>query len=113
MVVRSDSDVSDITGSQTFLAGRGLGEFERPDAQELVLELVHPGRCEQNSRIILWNQYVTWPTYAAFGFEESQIFFTQFVSFHIVRSSGILASQKPWCSVNVRSLGFGKGVRNQ
>ena len=52
MVIGRDPHIPDVARSQTFLAGRGLGEVQRADSQELVLELIHPGGREQDCRIV-------------------------------------------------------------
>jgi hypothetical protein len=93
-MICGDPDVPNITGSQALLTGGRFGEFERPDAKELILELIHPGGCEEYRRVVLWNQDIARSTDAAFGFKEVQILFTQLISFHIVHYAGFIARSK-------------------
>ena len=76
------ADVVDVAGAEALLAGRGPGELELHLAQELVLELVHPGRREQHRRIPAWARARRSAAFAAFGFKEGEILFANFVGLH-------------------------------
>ena len=82
VVIGRAADVVDIAGAEAFLAGRGPGELQLALAQEMVLELVHAGGREQHGGIPARHQHVAGPADAAFGLEEGQIFFADFVGFH-------------------------------
>ena len=83
VVIGGDPDVTDVPRSQTFLRGRRPRELNRSDPEELVLELVHSCRREQDGRIVLRHEHVRRPPNAALGLKERQILFTQFVSLHV------------------------------
>jgi hypothetical protein len=85
VVVGGVPHVVDVARSQAFLAGRRLREFERPDSQELVLELVHASRGEENRLIVTRDEHVGRPADAALGDKEVEIFFAQFVGLHGIK----------------------------
>ena len=64
------SDVVDVAGSQTFLAGRRFGEFEFDASEEVIFELVHSCGGEEYRRIPSRHQYIARLAYAAFGFKK-------------------------------------------
>ena len=99
VVIGRHTDVADVARSQTLLAGGRLGELERPDPQELVLELVHPGRSEQDGLVILGNEHIRRTTDATLGLKELQILFAQFIGFHIEsRQPSMPGTRSPDCS---------------
>ena len=82
VMVRGPADVVDIAGAQAFLAGGRAGELEFAPAEEMVLELVHSGRGEQDGGIPAGNENVARAADTPFAFEEGEVLFTQFVGFH-------------------------------
>jgi len=76
VVVSRSSDVVDVAGAQAFLASRGTREVELYLAQEVVLELVHPGGSEQDGRIPSGDQHIARLSNATLGLEERQVFFS-------------------------------------
>jgi hypothetical protein len=82
MVVRGDADVADVACPDALLTGRRPREIQRADAHEFVLELVHSSRREQHRFVALRDKDVAGSADAAFGFEESEVLFAEFVSFH-------------------------------
>ncbi len=80
--LRRSADIVDVTGSQTFLAGGGSGEFELASSEKMVFELIHAGGREQDGRVPPWHEHVTGLADAALGFKKGEIFFAKFVGFH-------------------------------
>ena len=58
MVIRGDSNVPDITRSQTLLTGCRFCKLQRANSEELVFKLIHPCRREQNGRIIFGDKHI-------------------------------------------------------
>ncbi len=114
MVKRGAADVVDITGAQTFLAGRGAGEFQFHFAQKMVLELVHSGRSEQDRGIPGGHQDIARFSNAAFGFKKFEIFFAKLVSFHgrydfvLERNWG--PETGPRCRDDIETMARGRGL---
>ena len=82
MVIGRAADVIDVARAEAFLTGRRPGELQFAAAEEVVLELVHAGRREQDRRVPAGHQHVAGPANTTFGLEERQVFFPQFVAFH-------------------------------
>ena len=82
MVVGGTADVVDIARAEAFLAGGGSGEIQLAAAEEVVLELVHSGGREEHGGVPARHEHVAGPADAAFGLEEGQVLFPQFVAFH-------------------------------
>ena len=88
VVVGRAADVVDVAGAEALLAGRGPGELELAAAEEVVLELVHAGGREQHRGIPARHQHVAGPADAAFGLEEGEVLFAEFVGFHGLTVAG-------------------------
>ena len=82
VVIRRSADVVDIAGPQALLAGRRAGKVEMAPAEEMVLELVHPGGGEEDRRVPAGDEHVARAAHAPFGFKEGKVLFTKFVGFH-------------------------------
>jgi len=82
VVVGRAAHVVDIAGPQALLAGRRPGELQLAAAEEMVLELVHPGGGEQHRRVPAGHEHVAGAADAALGLEEFQVLFAQLVAFH-------------------------------
>ena len=82
VVVGGAADVVDVAGAEAFLAGGGAGELQLAAAEEVVLELVHAGGREEHRGVPAGHEHVAGPADAAFGLEEGQVLFAQFVAFH-------------------------------
>ena len=76
------ADVIDIARAEAFLARRGAGEFEFALAEEVIFELVHAGRREQDGGIPARDEHVAGAAHAAFGLEKFEILFADFVGLH-------------------------------
>jgi hypothetical protein len=82
MVISRSSDIIDIASPQALLTSRGSGELEFDFAEKMILELVHPGRREENRGVPSRHQNIAGLAMVAFRLKEAQILFTQFVGFH-------------------------------
>ena len=82
VVVGGYTDVADVAGSQAHLAGRGPGEVQWTDAQELVLELVHSCRREQHGRVVGGDQHIGRAAGVTLGLEEREVPLADFVGIH-------------------------------
>ena len=92
MVVGRSAHVVDIARPQALLAAGRLRKIELYLAKEMVFELVHASRREQDRGIPRWNQHIAGTTGVTFGLEEGQVFFAEFVSFH--ESSSLVGRKK-------------------
>ncbi len=70
------------TGAHAFLAGGGAGIGALFQAQEAILELIHPRVGEQQGWIVGGDQRTGWHTGVALFFEEAEEGFTDFCAFH-------------------------------
>ncbi len=75
------ADVLDVAGPDALLAGGGPLEVGVAQAHELALELVHPGRREQDGRVVR-DQHVAGTADAALGDEEVEEGFADVVGGH-------------------------------
>jgi hypothetical protein len=78
VVVGRAADVVDVAGAQALLAGGRPGELELAAAEEVVLELVHPGGREQHGGVPAGDEHVARPAHAALRLEEVR-YFAEFV----------------------------------
>ena len=75
MVVCRSAYVINIACSQAFLTGGCAREVQLYLTEEMVLELVHPGRSKQHGGVPGWNKNVAGLPMMSFGLEERQVFF--------------------------------------
>ncbi len=73
--------VLDVARADALLAGGGLGEARVAQAHELALELIHPGRGEQDRRVV-GHEHVGGLLHAPLGREEIEVGFAKLVGSH-------------------------------
>ncbi len=82
MVIGGPTDVVDVSGPQTLLAGRRAGEIELDLPQKMVLALIHPRRREKNRWIPSRYQHIAGLAMVPLGLKERQVLFSQLICFH-------------------------------
>ena len=82
VVIGGAAHVFDVARAQALLACGGAGELQLATAEEMVLELVHTRRGEQDRGVPARHKHVAGPADAALRLEEGQIFLAEFVGFH-------------------------------
>ena len=70
VVVSGPADVVDVVGPQALLAGGRPGEVELAAAEEMVLELVHPGGGEEHGGVPAGDEHVARSAHATLCLEE-------------------------------------------
>src|SRR5690606_27566430 len=91
VVARGVADVFQIVvlaaGTHALLAAGGAAVGALLQAQETILELIHPGVGEQQGRVVRRNQRTGRDTGMAFFFEKTEEGFTDFCAFHSTLSN--------------------------